>query len=104
MTFSLHGIGVSRGVAIGRAVCLDAWHQDVAHRSIPVLERGSEQDRFVRALNAVRSEFAHLKLHVPTGAPAELKALLDVHAMLLDDPLLTSQTLLLIAERGMNAE
>ncbi len=104
MTFSLHGIGVSRGIAIGRAVCLDAWHQDVAHRSIPMLERGAEQDRFVRALNAVRSEFAHLKLHVPAGAPAELKALLDVHAMLLDDPLLTSQTLLLIAERGMNAE
>ena len=104
MTFSLHGMGVSRGIAIGRAVCLDAWHQDVTHRAVPVLERGAEEDRFVQAIAAVRAEFAHLKRHVPDGAPAELRALLDVHAMLLDDPLLTSQTLLLIAERGMNAQ
>ena len=104
MSFSLHGIGVSRGIAIGRAVCLDAGHDDITHRTIDVLERGAEQDRFVRAIATVRAEFTHLKLHVPQGAPSELRALLDVHAMILDDPLLTSETLMLISQRGMNAE
>lgn len=104
MSFVLHGIGVSRGIAIGRAVCLDAGHEDITHHTIPLFERGLEQDRFAEAVSAVRAEFDHLKRHVPAGAPPELRALLDVHAMILDDPALTSQTLSLIADRGMNAE
>ena len=104
MSFVLHGIGVSRGIAIGRAVCLDAGHEDITHHTIPLFERGLEQDRFAEAIAVVRAEFEHLKRHVPAGAPPELRALLDVHAMILDDPALTSQSLSLIADRGMNAE
>lgn len=104
MTFALHGVGVSRGIVIGRALTLDVGHAEVVHRVVPLGERGQEQQRFMRAIDTVRAEFEHLKLHVPVGAPAELTSLLEVHALLLSDPHLANDPLKLIGERGMNAE
>jgi len=104
MTFALHGVGVSRGIVIGRALTLDIGHAEVVHRVVPLGERQAEQQRFLRALGQVRDEFEHLKLHVPTDAPAELGSLLEVHALLLTDPHIAHDPLKLITERGMNAE
>lgn len=104
MTFALHGVGVSRGIVIGRALTIDVGHAEVVHRVVPLAERGAEQHRFMRAIDAVRLEFEHLKLHVPANAPAELTSILDVHALLLHDPHLAHEPLKLIGERGMNAE
>jgi len=104
MTFALHGVGVSRGIVIGRALTLDVGHAEVVHRVVPLGERQAEQQRFLRALGQVRDEFEHLKLHVPTDAPAELGSLLEVHALLLTDPHIAHDPLKLITERGMNAE
>ena len=41
---------------------------------------------------------------LPADAPRELGAMLNVHSLLLGDPLLAEQTLALIAERHYNAE
>jgi phosphotransferase system enzyme I (PtsI) len=104
MTFALHGVGVSRGIVIGRALTLDLGHTEVVHRVVPQGERGAEQQRFTHAVDHVRAEFDHLKLHVPADAPAELTSLLEVHALLLTDPHIAQEPLKLIGERGMNAE
>lgn len=104
MTFALHGVGVSRGIVVGRAFTFDVGHAEVVHRVVSLGERGEEQHRYMRALAAVRDEFTHLQLHVPSDAPAELSSLLEVHALLLNDPQIANTPLQLIDERGMNAE
>ena len=45
MTFSIHGLTVSRGIAIGRAVLVASSRMDVAHYFIKPEEVASEIDR-----------------------------------------------------------
>jgi phosphotransferase system enzyme I (PtsI) len=104
MTFVLHGLGVSRGVAIGRAVRLDDGHYEVPRRQVGRAERAAECARLDHATATVHREFDLFKRHIPNDAPTEISALLGVHAMILDDPALTEKPRALILERGMNAE
>jgi phosphotransferase system enzyme I (PtsI) len=104
MTFVLHGLGVSRGIAIGRAVRLDDSHYEVPRRQISECDRAAECERLDHATAAVHHEFDLFERHIPADAPTEISALLGVHAMILDDPALTEKPRALILERGMNAE
>ncbi|WP_051378759.1 phosphoenolpyruvate--protein phosphotransferase [Derxia gummosa] len=104
MTFALYGNGVSRGVTIGRVLCIDDAHDDITHSPVSSAERGAEAERLRSAFETVREDFQHLRLHVPSKAPNELRAILEVHMMLLDDPALIDAAVGLIETRGMNAE
>jgi len=104
MSFALYGNGVSRGVTIGRVLCLDDDHDDITHSQVALEERGAEAERLRGAFETVREDFQHLRLHVPSKAPNELRAILEVHMMLLDDPALVDAAVGLIETRGMNAE
>ena len=104
MTFSIHGLAVSRGVAIGRAVLVASSRADVAHYFIET-ERADEEITRVRASrNAVMEEIVRLQHDLPKDAPHEIAALLDVHLMLLQDEQLTSGVKRWITERHYNAE
>jgi phosphotransferase system enzyme I (PtsI) len=89
MTFSVHGIPVARGVAIGRAVIVASSRLDVAHYFITSDQVESEIDRVRAGRNAVVDELQRLQQEMPKDAPHELAALLDVHLMLLQDEALT---------------
>lgn len=101
---ALHGTGASRGYAIGRAVVLGAAVLEVAHHRIDARDVDAESERLLAALASTRDELERLAAHLPADAPRELGALLHVHAMLLADPMLTHETLVLIRERQYNAE
>lgn len=101
---ALHGTGASRGYAIGRAVVLGAAALEVAHHRIDTRDVEAESERLLAALGSTRDELERLAAHLPADAPRELGALLHVHAMLLADPMLTHETLVLIRERQYNAE
>src|SRR5574343_520885 len=77
MTFSIHGLAVARGIAIGRVR---------------------------RARDEVIEELQRLQKDLPKDAPHELAALLDVHLMLLEDEELTAGVRQWIEERLYNAE
>ena len=104
MSFQLFGLPVSRGVAIGRAVLVASSRVDVAHYYISVDRVESEIDRLRGARDAVARELSTLQRDLPSEAPAELSALLDVHLMLLHDETLTGATKLWIRDRHYNAE
>ncbi len=104
MSFVLHGVGVSRGVAIGRAACLDGGHFEIPRFEVGEAGRDAEQERLTRALAAVSREFDGFKQHIPANAPTELSAMLTVHQLILADPALTQRPRTLIATRGLNAE
>ena len=102
MSFSIHGLSVSRGIAIGRAVLVG--RVDVAHYFIESSEIESEIERVRLGRNAVIEELLRLQQDLPKDAPHELAAVLDVHLMLLQDDDLTSGVKHWIRDRLYNAE
>jgi len=104
-SFSLHGIGVSGGIAIGRAQLVSHATLEVAHYTIPANRVSAEISRLDNALAEVRSELVGLHGTMRAGdAPAEFGAFLDVHAMILADPTLSEAPQRIIAEQHCNAE
>ena len=108
MTFSIQGIAVSSGIAIGRAVMVASGRADVAHYFIEAHQTGSEVERIKEAKNAVVEELSRLQSGLAQreakDAPAEIAALIDVHMMLLEDQTLQDGVLHWITQRHYNAE
>ncbi|CAG2161196.1 phosphoenolpyruvate--protein phosphotransferase [Cupriavidus numazuensis] len=104
MSFALHGIPVSRGVAIGRAHLLAPAALDVSHYLVDEDRLDDEVERLRSARAAVRAELITLKRDLPRDAPEEMGAFLDVHAMILDDEALSREPEALIRGRRYNAE
>ncbi len=104
MTFSIHGLAVSRGIAIGRAVLVASSRADVAHYFVDASQVDAEIQRVRASRNAVTEEISRLQRELPRDAPSELAALLDVHLMLLQDEQLVSGVKNWISERHYNAE
>ena len=100
----MFGLPVSGGVAIGRAVLVASSRVDVAHYFINVERVPDEVTRLRQARDTVVSELTTLKRDLPADMPPELSALLDVHLMLLRDPMLTDATRQWIETRHYNAE
>ena len=108
MTFSIHGLAVARGIAIGRAVLVTSSRVDVAHYFVTPAQVPAEIDRLRHGRNAVVDEIHRLQTSIaqmgPKEAPQELTALLDVHLMLLNDDDLISGVKRWITDRLYNAE
>ncbi len=105
MTFSLHGQAVSGGIAIGRAHLVSHAILEVAQYQLRERDVAGELARFDKAVEVAGAELNALRgeASVP-GAPAELSAFVDLHAMILADPALTDGVRALIRERRCNAE
>ncbi|HET8747815.1 MAG TPA: phosphoenolpyruvate-utilizing N-terminal domain-containing protein, partial [Ramlibacter sp.] len=108
MTFSVHGIAVARGIAIGRAVVTGSGRADVVHYFIQPDQVEAEIERIRVGRNAVVDEIHRLQQTIatlgPKEAPHELSALLDVHLMLLQDEELIEGVKHWIVDRLYNAE
>ena len=104
MTFSIHGLAVARGIAIGRAVLVASSRVDVAHYFIDDDQVRTELGRLGKARDAVKAELQDLHDNLPKDAPPELAAILEVHLMLLDDAMLADGVKSWIKDRLYNAE
>jgi phosphotransferase system enzyme I (PtsI) len=105
MTFALHGQAVSGGIAIGRAHLVSHAMLEVAQYQLRERDVAGELVRFDKAVTTAGAELDALRsdASVP-GAPAELSAFVDLHAMILADPVLTDGVRELIRARRCNAE
>jgi phosphotransferase system enzyme I (PtsI) len=103
-SFTLHGAGVSGGIAIGHAHLVSTARLEVAHYEVTRNDVDAEIERFDRAIRHVRSELTGLEAGISAGAPAEMKAILNLHTMLLNDANLSAVPRELIRERRCNAE
>ena len=104
MTFAIDGLAVSRGIAIGRAAVVASNRVDVAHYFVKPEQIDAEIDRVRAARNAVVEEIQRIQHELPSDAPHELDALLDVHLMLLQDEGLSTGVKHWISDRLYNAE
>jgi phosphoenolpyruvate-protein phosphotransferase (PTS system enzyme I) len=104
MSFTLHGIGVSGGIAIGRAHLVSHATLEVNHYVIPPHQVLDESLRFESAIRAVRAEFDEVQGEIPAGAPAEFAAFVNLHRMILDDSTLSVEPRRIIETEMCNAE
>lgn len=104
MSFTIHGIGVSDGIAIGHAHLVSHTRLEVAHYDVPATQLTEETARFDHAVNTVRNELEGLRGAVPAGAPAELGAFINLHLMILDDATLSVAPRTIIENERCNAE
>ncbi|OZA33889.1 MAG: phosphoenolpyruvate--protein phosphotransferase [Polynucleobacter sp. 17-46-58] len=103
MTFALHGIPVSKGIAIGKAVLISRAALEVSHYLIEAGKEEAEAQKLMDAFEQVRLELAQLRQGLPKDAPQEMAAFLDVHGMILADPALAQKPLKLIRTQRLNA-
>jgi phosphoenolpyruvate-protein phosphotransferase (PTS system enzyme I) len=104
LTVQIFGLGVAKGVAIGRAVLVASGRVDVAHYFIAPEQATEEVARLIQARDEVTNELTTLQHDLPADAPHELSALLDVHLMLLQDEHLVGAGAQWVRERHYNAE
>ncbi|MCY0387141.1 phosphoenolpyruvate--protein phosphotransferase [Robbsia sp. Bb-Pol-6] len=104
MSFTLHGIPVSKGIAIGRAYLIGPAAVDVDHYLVDSADIAAEVARFVAAQEVVHEELDTLRRELPPDAPGEMDAFLNVHSLILRDAMLSEATVELIRARRYNAE
>jgi phosphoenolpyruvate-protein phosphotransferase (PTS system enzyme I) len=104
MTFSLHGIPVSNGIAIGHAHLVSHTSLEVAHYVLPDRMVAEEVARLDAALEATRQELASLHASRPQFAGAEFEAFLDLHLMILGDSHISRAPREMIEREHCNAE
>ena len=103
MTFALHGIPVSKGIAIGKAVLISRAALEVSHYLVETGKEEAEVQKLLDAFDQVRRELNQLRQGLPKDAPQEMAAFLDVHGMILADPALAQKPMKLIRSQRMNA-
>ncbi|ABI58804.1 MULTISPECIES: phosphoenolpyruvate--protein phosphotransferase [Nitrosomonas] len=105
MSFILHGVGVSDGIAIGRAHLASSAALNILHYQLPKDQIDAELARLHNAFSTVRLELETLKSSTVQGAgPAEFNAFLELHQMILDDPMFSQAALDIVKQAQCNAE
>ena len=104
MSLALSGIGVSRGVAIGKAHIILRGSLEVLESAIPAELIEDEIARFLRAVDAARQQLEDLRGRIPQTTRADIAAFIDTHLLMLDDATLVTTPVDLIRELGCNAE
>ncbi|HEY7657469.1 MAG TPA: phosphoenolpyruvate--protein phosphotransferase [Burkholderiales bacterium] len=104
MSFTIHGIGVSGGIAIGHAHLLTHAGLEVPRYEVPAHQAADESARFDAAVKQVRAEFDELRGNIPATAPPEISAFINLHQMILNDSTLSVAPRRIIETEKCNAE
>lgn len=104
MTLELQGIGVSRGIAIGKAHILFHNQLDVREYFIPEFNIEQEVDRLLSATEQAREQLKTIRDQIPTNAPDDVSSFIETHLLMLNDSSLTKVPVEMIRSRRCNAE
>lgn len=103
-SFSIHGVGVSSGIAIGQAHLLSNALLEVVHYQLPKHLIEDEVKRFSDAIASVKQDLMQIKASLRKNAPAELAAFIGTHLMMLEDKSLSEVPKNIIRNEQCNAE
>jgi len=98
------GIGASPGIVIGEARVADRNRVVVVETTVPAAEIASEIERFHDALRKAKEDLLSLKEQISRKRGTEHLYVIDTHLMILDDTMLTTETVSLIEQERINAE
>ena len=104
MTYSLHGLAVSRGYAIGRVHIVSTDEIIVTEYEIERSQVAAETKRLFSAVHEARRQLRQVRTQMPSTTSADIAAFIDVHLMMIEDEALTENAAKAIKERLCNAE
>ncbi|NOS95452.1 MAG: phosphoenolpyruvate--protein phosphotransferase, partial [Methylotenera sp.] len=103
-SFSIHGVGVSSGVAIGQAHLVSNALLEVVHYQLPAHLIDDEIKRFSDAVATVKADLEQINSSLRKNAPAEISAFIGTHLMMLEDKSLSEIPKDIIKNEQCNAE
>jgi len=101
---TLHGTGVSSGIAIGKAYVLHRDRPEVPEYVLPAHLLDDEAQRFRDAVDRAREQLERIREHIPPGTPPEIASIIDTHHLILRDKLIIEAPIEHIQNQQMNAE
>ena len=101
---ALSGTGVGRIIAIGNAIVLDRGPKEIPRYEVKSGDIQKEIERFRSAVERARMVLRKTQQEIPNYAPPETYAFIDVHLLMLEDPIITEQPVHAIKEHLYNAE
>jgi phosphotransferase system enzyme I (PtsI) len=104
MSLALSGIGVSRGIAIGKAHIILRGGIEVLESAIPEHLIEDEIARFLSAIDSARQQLQAIQERIPANTGVDIAAFIETHLLMLDDATLVRTPVDLIREHGCNAE
>ncbi len=104
MSLWLSGIGVSRGIVIGRVHKMLGGDLDIPELTIDPPQIESEIARFGAALAQAHQQLRDIRAQIPANTPGDIAAFIDTHLLMLQDSSLSDVVVKLIRERHCNAE
>ncbi|MDR1425298.1 MAG: phosphoenolpyruvate--protein phosphotransferase [Azoarcus sp.] len=105
MSFTVHGLPVSQGIAIGHVHLVSHALLEVNHYQIAPRHIAEELTRFDNAVHSVEGELLGLKAATASAQPhKEVGAFIDLQRMMLADPVLIGAARAKIEEHHTNAE
>jgi phosphoenolpyruvate-protein phosphotransferase (PTS system enzyme I) len=104
MSLWLSGIGVSRGIAIGRVHRIQSADLDIPEYTLEPEAVEAEVSRFVAALKQAQAQLRQIRDQLPGAARADIAAFIETHLLMLEDRALSEAVITLIRERRSNAE
>jgi phosphotransferase system enzyme I (PtsI) len=100
----LRGLGVSEGIAIGKAVCIETRVVDVYRFPIPEEDVEREVERLREAVRRTEAEIRGTRRRVVEDLGEELAAIFDAHVLMLADSAFVERIVDRIRSERVNAE
>ncbi|HJV27977.1 MAG TPA: phosphoenolpyruvate--protein phosphotransferase [Aromatoleum sp.] len=104
MAFTLHGLPVSQGIAIGHVHLVSHAMLEVNHYHVAAKYLPEEVERLNEAVATVQGELIGLKASTAGQPHSEVGAFVDLQLMMLADPMLLEAARELVTTRRCNAE
>ena len=104
MALIISGIGVSRGIAIGKVHLLNRGAPEVFERKLEEYEINSEIERFQDAVDGATEQLRGIRDTIPEDAPKDVAAFIDSHLLMVKDTMLSKVPIEIIQEEHCNAE
>lgn len=104
MALWLSGIGVSRGISIGRVQLLYGGDLEIPEYTLPGDQVETEVLRYDRARARAREQLETVRRSIPARGASEIAAFIDTHLLMLEDRTLTQAVPNQIRETRCNAE
>ncbi|MGJ8618740.1 MAG: phosphoenolpyruvate--protein phosphotransferase [Methylophilaceae bacterium] len=103
-SFSLHGVTVSSGVAIGKAHLISNALLEVAHYQLPKSALSSEISRFSKAITTVKRDLETVRKELPDTLIADVASFINTQIAILLDPSLSEAPKRIMRKELCNAE
>ena len=104
MSFTLHGISASKGIAIGKVSVLERSQLEVREFTLEPDLIEAEVARFTKAVSMAKEQLALVRDRLPQHLAGQVASFIEVHLLMLEDAAIAKAPIEHIRSRGCNAE